>query len=167
MTGKGQKGTTTIIRIGRERLDDIEPLWKALFAHHASLPYPQQPTRTADESWRRRRKNYEKWLEEDGSFVLLAEVDRRPVGYAFVRIKEGSTSWQTAEKIGSLETLSVLPEYRSCGAGKALMDAVYGELTKVGINELSLVVVDNNKDAIRFYERDGFQRTVTTYWRRF
>jgi len=28
-----------IIRVGRERINDIEPLWKALHAHHATISH--------------------------------------------------------------------------------------------------------------------------------
>ena len=41
--------------------------------------------RADDESWGRRRAQYERWLADEGSFALLARRDGRAIGYAFVR----------------------------------------------------------------------------------
>ena len=38
-------------------------------------------------SWEVRRELYEDWLEEPDAFVLLAEVDGEPIGYALVHLR--------------------------------------------------------------------------------
>lgn len=146
-----------IVRAGVERLDDLEPLWKALQEHHAAVA----PTlggaaaRSADESWERRREKYAKWLRDPATFFLLAERAGGPVGYAFVTIGEGSQGWAAAERVADKETLSVLPEQRGEGVGSQLMEAVEGELARLGVSELRLLVIAPNSEAIRFYERRG------------
>jgi len=149
------KNDVQIFRAGRERLDEIGPLWKALHTYHASVASQLGEMRPLDESWFRRRANYETWLNETGAFMLIAEKDNKPVGYAFIHLKEGSVTWQTADCVAELETLSVLPEFRNLGIGSALMKAIYSELRTEGARELSVSVVSTNVKAIHFYERQG------------
>jgi ribosomal protein S18 acetylase RimI-like enzyme len=145
-----------IRRIRANELDLLEPLWNALREHHASVTPDLGQPRSRGESWRRRRRQYETWLAEPESFVLLAERRDAPVGYAMVRVREGSPTWPMGERAGELETLSVLPGERGTGAGTALLEAVRDELDSRGIAEVSLHAILTNGDAIRFYERHGF-----------
>jgi ribosomal protein S18 acetylase RimI-like enzyme len=138
-------------------LDLIEPLWNALREHHSDVTPELGTPRTREESWRRRRGQYEAWLEGPDAFVLVAEREGRPIGYAMVHIREGSPTWPLSERAGEVETLSVLPGARGRGAGTALLQAVRDELGQRGATELSLHVMTNNRGAIRFYEREGFQ----------
>lgn len=107
-------------------------------------------------SWERRRAQYEGWLAEPDSFVLLAERAGMAVGYAMVHVHDGSPTWPTGERAGELETLSVLPGERSRGTGTALLEAVREQLRVLGAEELSVYVIATNTDAIRFYERHTF-----------
>jgi ribosomal protein S18 acetylase RimI-like enzyme len=59
----------------------------------------------------------------------------------------------------------VLPSERRQGIGTALLDAVQAELTASGITALSLFVVARNDEALRFYERHGFE-TAAIWMRR-
>ncbi len=77
------------------------------------------------------------------------------MGYAFVTIGEGSQGWAGGDRVADIETLSVLPEERGEGVGSHLMDAVEGELARLGVSELRLLVIAPNTEAIRFYERRG------------
>ncbi len=146
-----------VVRAGAERVPDLEPLWKALQHHHADLAHklPELTARSVPESWDRRQAAYETWLAEPDAFVLLAELGGEAVGYALVRIVDGFHSFGTEERIGSVETLSVLPEARGRGVGSALVDAVERELAEVGVGRLKLAVVEGNEEALRFYSRRG------------
>ena len=66
-------------------------------------------------------------------------------------------TWVTSERTAELETLAVLPARRRAGIGAALMDAVDGELGRLGVDDLGLVVVAGNTEALRFYERRGLR----------
>jgi ribosomal protein S18 acetylase RimI-like enzyme len=145
-----------IRRIGVRELDLIEPLWNALREHHSSLTSDLGEPRSRDESWRRRRCQYEEWLVDPEAFVLLAERGGAQVGYAMVHVREGSPTWPLSERAGEIETLSVLPSERGCGTGTALLEAVRRELGAHGVTELSLHAMPANLNAIRFYERHGF-----------
>jgi ribosomal protein S18 acetylase RimI-like enzyme len=146
-----------IRRIGVSELDLIEPLWNALREHHVGVTPDLGAPRPRAESWLRRRKQYEGWLADPEAFVLLAERCGVQVGYAMVQVREGSPTWPLSERAGEIETLSVLPGERGRGTGTALLEAVRKELGNRAITELSLHVMPTNKDALRFYERHGFE----------
>lgn len=62
-----------------EDLDELAPLWAALYDHHMAVA----PQLTAiamavgpAESWRRRRTLYERWLVEPDAFLLFDAEDR-------------------------------------------------------------------------------------------
>ncbi len=153
-----------IRRIALEELDSIEPMWSALREHHSSITPDLGEPRSRTESWLLRRCQYEQWLASPGAFVLIAERRGEPVGYAMVRLREGSPTWPLSEKAGEIETLSVLPGERGLGTGTALLETVRRELDELGINELSLHAMPTNVEAIRFYERHGF-RTYALWMR--
>jgi ribosomal protein S18 acetylase RimI-like enzyme len=146
-----------IRRIEADELDLIEPLWNALREHHSSVTPELGRPRPRLESWLRRRSQYEAWLADEGAFVLLAERDGQGVGYAMVHVRTGSPTWPLSERAGEIETLSVLPDERGQGTGSALLEIVRRELAAQGVSELSLHVMHTNSDALRFYERHGFE----------
>jgi ribosomal protein S18 acetylase RimI-like enzyme len=143
-------------RLDHGNLDRVEPLWNALREHHANVAPDLGTPRPREESWRRRRAQYQAWLSEPGSFVLVAERGEELFGYAMVHQRSGSSTWPLGERAGEIETLSVLPAERGQGIGTALLTAVREELRAVGITELSLHVLPRNLTAIGFYERHGF-----------
>ncbi len=55
-----------------------------------------------------------------------------------------------------IETVSILPEFRGLGIGANLMETIYAETKKEGVQELSLLFVATNPQALAFYERQGF-----------
>jgi GNAT superfamily N-acetyltransferase len=147
-----------IVRAGIERIDDLQPLWESLHEHHATVaPHLEElgPVRAADQSWAVRRELYEEWLAEPDAFVLLAEVNREPIGYALVHLRGPEETWETGERIGVLETLTVLPDERGRGVGSALFERIYAELRELGVTELQVAVISKNAAALRFYERHG------------
>ncbi len=146
----------TIRPLAAGELELIEPLWSALREHHAAINPELGPSRPRQESWERRRAQYEAWLAEPDSFILIAERRHEPVGYAMAHLRAGSPTWPLGERAGELETLSVLPAARGQGVGTALLRAVRDELRGLGASELSLHVFPANHDTIRFYERHGF-----------
>jgi ribosomal protein S18 acetylase RimI-like enzyme len=153
-------GDIEIVRGGPERLDDLEPLWLTLHDHHRSIAghlAELAPFRTGPESWVPRRARYERVLAEKDTFLLFAERDGRPVGCALVVLTGTEATLRLGERVAELDTISILPEERGRGLGTRLLEAVYEELRRRGITELSLAVMTGNDDAVRFYERHGFK----------
>jgi GNAT superfamily N-acetyltransferase len=157
-------GEIAIGRAGTERLDDLEPLWQAMHAHHGSVAGHLAVVadfRSPEESWRRRRAHYERVLADPDTLLLLAERDGRPVGCALVVLQGTEASLEVGERVAELDTLSVLPEERGRGLGGLLMDAVEAELRRRGIEQLSLAVMAGNEPAERFYQRRGLVPYLT------
>ncbi|PYS95994.1 MAG: hypothetical protein DMF50_06505 [Acidobacteria bacterium] len=154
-----------IVKAGAERIGRLEPLWKALHAHHLSVDprLPGIPIRSQEEAWARRRRLYEGWLSETDAFLLAAECRERTVGYALAHMHEADESWDTRGRFGVLESLAVLPEMRRLGVGRKLMSALYAELRRLGVSVLEIGVLATNRGARRFYEREGFAPWVTHY----
>jgi len=143
-----------ITRLGAERIPELEPVFLALHEHHGEV----SPTlggreqRSPDEAWAFRRRRYETWLAEGGA-LWGAERERAIVGYASVQLASGYAGWRTGDRIGVVETLSVLPTERGRGIGSALLDRVERELADLGVDYMLIGAVAGNEDAQRLYER--------------
>jgi ribosomal protein S18 acetylase RimI-like enzyme len=146
----------TIVQASAERLGEVEPLWRALREHHVKVAADVAPIRTEPESWTRRRAEYERWLG-DGSATLFLALGEHPVGYLMLRLGAGPPTWQLGEPLATVETLSILPEARGSGVGKALMDAARAKANACGASTLCVELVHTNEAARRFYEREGFE----------
>lgn len=147
-----------IIEASVERLDDVGPLWRAMHEYHAEVAAEVReiaPFRSAEDSWRRRRDEFELWLRAGNAWLLIAEREGSPVGFAFFRICDGDWSFETDERMGELEALSVEPELRRWGIGSLLMEDVERRLAAAGVGFIGLAVIAGNEDALRFYERWG------------
>jgi len=155
-----------VVRGGGELLDEVEPLWLALVAHHHEVAPQLGPVRGDGESWAMRRSQYEQWLGDRGAFVVLARDGARPVGYAFVAIDKPGPTWPGDGDTGWVETLSVDPGARGQGVGRLLLDRVESELAKLGIEEMRLDAIASNDGALRFYEREGFETALVILRRR-
>lgn len=145
-----------IEQAGVERLDEVLPLWAALEDHHATLE-DMPPVRTLEESWRRRRRQYERWVGGGSARLFLAVRDGRAVGYLMLRFGDGANTWELGDRSAEVETLAVLAEERSGGVGRGLMDAAVASAEAEGVTAIGVGVAHTNADAIRFYERHGFR----------
>jgi GNAT superfamily N-acetyltransferase len=99
--------------------------------------------------WAEVLARWEASLEDAGTRVLVAEVDRRVVGVAAV-----AGEW--------LDALYVVPEYWSSGIGSALHDRALDDLSTRGPMHCHLWVLEENEQARRFYERRGWRQNETT-----
>src|SRR5437763_4995730 len=109
-----------VAEVGPDRIADIEPLWRALYEHHGSIAEGVAGVRPFEETWRRRRRQYEEWLAGENAGLLLAERAGRPVGYAVVTVGAAPATWDLGDPVVELETLSVLAAERGSGVGAAL-----------------------------------------------
>jgi ribosomal protein S18 acetylase RimI-like enzyme len=86
-------------------------------------------------------------LTEDASALpgLVAERDGRSAGYAMLRL-EGD--------VGEVVVLHSLE--RRSGVGSALLDGARAEAARAGCSRLWLITTNDNVEAIRFYQRCGW-----------
>jgi ribosomal protein S18 acetylase RimI-like enzyme len=155
-----------IVRAGAERIPDLQPLWESLSRHHAEVA-PELAVlgevRAEADSWAVRRELYEEWLQDPDAFVLIAESDGEPVGYAMVQLRGPEETWATGDRVAQLETLTVLPEHRGQGIGTALVERMHEGLRRLGASHFVVSVIASNADAVRFYERLGLTTFLITY----
>jgi ribosomal protein S18 acetylase RimI-like enzyme len=149
------------VRAGDEAVDDFEPLWLALRAHHGALE-PHLVQQPPDVSWQLRRALYRAWLALPDSFAITARKNGVLVGYAVVVVHAGpDDTWVTGDRIAEVESLCVAVQERGSGLGTALLDFVDVELAALGVRDLQIGVVAANARAIRFYERRGLRPRLT------
>ena len=94
-------------------------------------------------------------LEDTGNFFLLAQLDRKYIGYA--KLKENNKPFhdKTINAV-ELERIYVLKEYQGEGVGKILLDdcIAFAQLRKYPV--MWLGVWEQNLKAVKFYQRQGF-----------
>jgi GNAT superfamily N-acetyltransferase len=152
-----------ITRHGAEAIEAVRHLWLGVRDQHASVQPERGPVRDDDDTWARRSSDYRRWLAAPGAFLLLAEADGGGViGYALVRPDAAATSWHKPERPALVETLSVSPEARGARVGAALLTRVRVECRREGFDALYLSAMTANRDALRFYEREGFAPEAIT-----
>ena len=122
------------LRVGSaEDLDLVEPLWVAVHHRHVESMPALAPYVDDTDTWRARRKLYEDLLTLPDTLLLLAIVDERPVGYGLTHVMPVAGSWiedtwKTGDRVGEIESLSVLPEYRGTGLGSQLLERLESHL---------------------------------------
>jgi ribosomal protein S18 acetylase RimI-like enzyme len=152
---------------GEQQLDDLEPLWLALFDHHLTIGAAGLPVIARESSWPRRRHRYQQLLAGPDAFVIIARRDDgTPVGYVLAHVHEGADdTWPTGERIGDVESLAVLPAARGRGLGSLLLDAAEARLLSAGARDVQITVMAGNEDADRFYRRRGMTPVLVTLLR--
>jgi GNAT superfamily N-acetyltransferase len=93
--------------------------------------------------WGVRRVLYEELLAKADTQRLLAFASEAVVGYGLahvLRVDETwiSDTWETSSRIGEIESLSVLPEYRGSGLGSELLIRLEQHLYAIGAKDLIL-----------------------------
>ncbi len=98
--------------------------------------------------------NFERMLAQDT--ILVAEVDRQMIGFVQFGNAAGYVDEHTPQD-GALHKLFVLAEFQNQGIGTQLMDAALAQMDLQSIKAVYLDVWEHNPDAIRFYQRYGFE----------
>jgi ribosomal protein S18 acetylase RimI-like enzyme len=149
---------------GAEDLPLVEPLWVAVHHRHAESMPELEPYVSDAETWAIRSTFYRELLTKPDTLFLLAFDGDRAVGYGLAHVLELEDTWipdtwRTGERIGEIESLSVLPAYRGGGLGSTMLDRLEAHLRARGARDLILGVLPGNDDALRLYERRGYRPT--------
>lgn len=146
-----------ITKHGPEAIGELRPLWLAMVHHHHEVAPGMGEIYSDDETWERRSAAYAKFLAEPDAFVLVArDEDGRAVGYAVVTLDPGSPTFVEPRRFGFVGSLSVLPQTRGQGTGRALLERAQSEIEALGCTELRLDVLSGNTRALDFYAGLGF-----------
>lgn len=84
--------------------------------------------------------------------LFIAKVDGQSVGCAGFR--------QNNQRTAEIKRMYVKPEYRRQGIGRALLQAVISEATKLGYSKIRLDTAIFAKEAQKLYRSFGFQEIV-------
>ncbi len=103
-----------------------------------------------------RTQRWREVLAEGTSTTLLAEAGGEPFGFAsFGRCRDEDIS---PGAVGEVMAIYVRPDAWGQGVGRALLREALDRLRSDGFAEVSLWVIEANRQAIEFYERFGFLR---------
>jgi len=102
----------------------------------------------SEEAWRGQ-------LEDPGFAIRLGAADGRAVAY--VKLGPPSLPFQPEGPSIELRQLYVLKPWHGSGAGAALMDWALAEARRRGTEEMYLSVFVDNRRALQFYARYGFE----------
>lgn len=91
-------------------------------------------------------------LDQAGVGSLVVEEDGKLIGTS----SYSRSRWEQFEGAGEIISIYFLPEYIGRGYGRLLLEAVVGELEKLGYQEIFLWVLEENLRARKFYEKCGF-----------
>lgn len=100
------------------------------------------------------RSNFNKILNDDDYTLLVAIVDGKVVATAMLLIQTNLT--HGGHPYGHIENVATLPEYRSQGIGKLLVDQLIN-ISKS--KDCYKIVLDCAEENVDFYKKSGFTRT--------
>jgi ribosomal protein S18 acetylase RimI-like enzyme len=89
-------------------------------------------------------------IEDEDSYVVLAEKDGEVVGFAQAFLVEG------AEAVGRIEWIHVHPDHRGSGIGGSLLDRAEEELVDAAASRVEGRVLEANQEGKEFYKRRGY-----------
>ena len=149
---------------GLADLERLEPLWVAVHHQHQRAMPQLRPYVDDATTWRERRALYADLFAAHDPVLLLGRHEGRLAGYAlgYTMPATGTwlaDTWATGARIGEVESLSVLPDYRGRGLGSALLEQLHDRLRDQGATDLIVGALAGNADAIRLYQRHGYQPT--------
>lgn len=98
------------------------------------------------------RGNMRQLIRQPDAATWIAEDGRRICGFALVEWTR-----ERAEKAAYIQTLEVLPEVRGQGVGGKLLFRMESSAYAAGASGIWLHVDAENAEAIRLYERHGYQ----------
>ncbi len=151
-----------MITIRKAKKEDSEVLEK-LYTELEEDAVLYQPEHFVFSKKGQRSKQLEQVLESENQIMLVAEEDGNVIGFAhvtFVHARE--VSCLKPQSNIYLQDLVVTKKLRSRGTGTLLLNAAkeYGKEKKADFFRTQ--VFPQNKDGMRFYERNGFSLKMFT-----
>jgi ribosomal protein S18 acetylase RimI-like enzyme len=154
-----------VVEITRGRAEDVprlEPLWVAVHHQHQQAMPELAPYVSDEVTWREHYPMYEELFRRPDTFLFLASDGDRLIGYALGHVTPVeetwiADTWVTGKRIGELESISVLPEYRGQGIGSRLLDEVDREFDSLSVEDVVIGLLPGNEGALRLYERHGYR----------
>ncbi len=98
----------------------------------------------------------------ENQFVILAEIDKKAVGYLAGSIYNDDTFSYYDGKTAELENMFVLEDYRKYGIGSKLVNSFIKWCMKNEAKQVFVTASIKNDNAINFYQKQGFENLNLT-----
>jgi ribosomal protein S18 acetylase RimI-like enzyme len=106
-------------------------------------------------------------LAEARNLVFIAESDGQPAGYAYAEIiRNPENAFRHRYDMIYLHHISVRPQHRNKGIGRALLQAIRSAAQNNGIDVIATEVWSFNEAARRFFRESGFDPYIERLWTR-
>jgi GNAT superfamily N-acetyltransferase len=102
---------------------------------------------------------YGNQAEAETAAVLVAEIDSRIVGFAYVAYEDKNYA-DLAVSCAWLHDIYVEEDARHSGAGQGLIEAAVSVAKEFRASKLMLSVAAKNSSAQEFFQRAGFKTTM-------
>lgn len=100
----------------------------------------------------------------EDTYILIAELEGNPVGYALGRIFEANTTSDNGTgRMGLIDELFLDNSARGLGLGQKLIDEIIYWMKEKKINRVKLHAYSWNNNAKRLYEKNGFKEYAVSY----
>lgn len=117
------------------------------------------PGRSDEAFWSHYSGGFAGWLTGD-AFALIAVASGVDAGFLFATVREGLYGYESSERIGYVEDIAVLEDFRGHGIGRRLMEAARERFRALGFSHYELSSVPGNEDARAFYRRLGLETSA-------
>lgn len=112
----------------------------------------------------RLEKSVKEGIRDERQLIVVAEDGGKPVGAARVKILE--REFYVPHKVAIIEEIYVMPAYRRCGVGEAILDFLTSELRGMGVDSVTARFPAKNVIAVSFYRKRGFREVHYEYVRK-
>ncbi len=96
--------------------------------------------------------------------IYLAKYNNLIIGMVIIL---NTISTALGNKVGILEDMRIHPDYQKLGYGKKLINYAINNSKKNGIKRITLLTDHDNYNAINFYQKEGFLKSVMIPLRKF
>lgn len=133
---------------GTELLDDVQPLWEGLNAHHkANSRYFKEKFEKL--TFDVRKKKFINAKDTEIRVDLVKDTEKQKfIGYCISTVN--------GELTGEIDSLYIEQEYRKYGLGNILMQKSLEWLGSKNVTTRIIVVAEGNEQVLGFYRKYGF-----------
>lgn len=132
-------------------LEEIKKLNQELFYDSEKFE------KTLNLNWPSKNKNYfKKAIIDKDKSAFVAVSDKKIIGYLICVIQKVE-SYRTLSSIAELENMLVEEEFRGQGIGSMLVKEFIKWAKSKGISKIKVLTYAENSEAIKFYQKNGFE----------
>jgi ribosomal protein S18 acetylase RimI-like enzyme len=152
-----------------ERTDAVEPawavrdarrvdvptlvlLWKEMMDFHSAF---DERFRFLPNAGRSVEQHLMATLRSRGARIVVAEASGRVIGYVLGEIHQRRPIYPVGT-YGFISDISVTADWRRCGVGRALADALLRWFRACGVTAVELFAAERNPVAVEFWRSAGF-----------